>query len=201
MIASIIFDLDGVLIDLCDIHKKVFQKALLIAAGISIEDKFHDESLNGLPTRVKLDKIGIVGRTAIDVANLKQELTVKELENIQEDVELREILLDLSDGFDLYCASNSIRATVEKVLTKLNIIDLFEAYYGNDDVFMAKPSPEMYLKCMVQTPCMRTETLVIEDSLIGEETIKNAGCHGLIIKNRKELTFDRIMDRINEIEK
>lgn len=199
MITTLIFNLDGVLIDLCKIHKKVFCEALLRVGGVSLGSYCYDKYLEGLPTRTKLQKIGILGRAAIDVEDLKQQLTIKEFEKIQEDIELRDILLQLSSDFDLFCASNSIQKTTEIVLQNLNIIDLFQGFYGNDNVFCSKPSPEMYLKCMVQTPAMPEDTLAIENGLIGEETIKNTGCHGLIIKNRAELTLENIYKKMDEI--
>src|SRR4051812_8009641 len=96
MITTLIFDLDGILIDLCDLHKRVFLDALLKGAGIKIDDGYHDRELNALPTRLKLEKIGVVGRIAIDVARIKQELTLKELENIQPDDDLKDILNELN---------------------------------------------------------------------------------------------------------
>lgn len=201
MITTLIFNLDGILIDLCKIHKKVFCEALLRIGGLSVSTYCYDNYLEGLPTRTKLQKIGINGRTAIDVEDLKQNLTLEEIKKIQEDIQLREILLELSNDFDLFCVSDSINKTTEIVLKNLNIIDLFQAYYGNDNVFCSKPSPEIYLKCMVQTPAMPENTLGIESSLVGQETVKNVGCHGLILKNREELTLETIMKIIEEIER
>ncbi len=200
MITTLIFDLDGILIDLCDFHRRIFQKACVVGAGLSIENEYHDKWLNGLPTRTKIEKIGIAGRPAVEVARLKQQYTLEELQNIQPDLVLRSILENLHDQYNVFCASNSLRETVKLVLEKLGVIDLFDGYYGNDDVFHAKPSPEMYLKCMVQAPARPRQTLAIEDSEIGRETIKNVGCHGLILKNRKELRLDTILSRIEEVE-
>jgi HAD superfamily hydrolase (TIGR01509 family) len=200
MISTIIFDLDGVLIDLCDLHKKCFQEALLIGAGLKITDEYHDRELNGLPTRVKLQKIGTQGPVAIRVSDLKQDLTLKELQNLKPDEELINIIEELSLQYNLFCVSNSLFQTVDLVLKRLDIAQYFEKYFGNDSFFCAKPSPEGYYKCMTIIGSKLDETLAIEDSKIGEETIKNAGCHGLIIKNRAELTFDRIYNRISEIE-
>jgi beta-phosphoglucomutase len=200
MINTIIFDLDGVLCDLCELHKKCFQEALKRIAGLEISDEYHEEHLNGLPTSIKLQKLGVSGRLAIDVANFKQELTLSKLEQLEEDIDLQETIANLAESYNIFCASNSIRKTVELVLTRLGVIKYFDGYFGNDDVFMAKPSPELYYKCMVRAGAKLDETLVIEDSPVGEQTIKNAEVHGLIIKDRTELTLDRVENRIKEID-
>lgn len=200
MVTCIIFDLDGVLIDLCDTHKECFQKALFVAAGIKIDDEYHNKFLNGLPTKVKLTKLGIFPKYAEKVLELKQQYTLEALKDIKKDEELSNILWELSLYFNLYCASNSLHETVKLTLEKLGIISYFEEIYGNDSVLWSKPSPEMYYRCMVDCGAKTKETLAIEDSSIGEATIKNAGCHGLIIKNRAELTLERINKKIEEIE-
>jgi beta-phosphoglucomutase len=201
MITTLIFDLDGVIIDLCDTHRDCFKQALKIVVGLDITDKYHDEHLNGLPTKTKLAKLGISSDNSARVSKLKQELTLKELEKIQEDKDLQETLIELNDSYNLFCASNSLHSTIEFTLKNLGVIHLFDTFFGNDDVFSAKPSPELYYKCMVKLGATADETLVIEDSPIGEQTIKNAGVYGLMIKNRKELTLDNIFNKIKEIEK
>jgi HAD superfamily hydrolase (TIGR01509 family) len=200
MITAIIADLDGVIIDFCDIHRECFQKALLVGVGLKIEDEYHNLQLNGNPTSVKLQKLGITGPNAIRVAELKQQYTLEAIKNIQPDKELKDLLLELSLNYNIFCASNSLHETVELVLTKLGVIDLFDGYFGNDDVSFSKPSPEMYLKAACIYGASIKECLVIEDSPIGEQAIKNSGMYGLMIKNRQDLTLDKILLRIKEIE-
>lgn len=200
MITTIIFDMDGVLIDLCQLHRDTFKRALFTHIGLDISDEYHDKHLNGLPTKIKLKKIGISGETALYISHLKQKFTLEALENITIDNDLNNTLWELSKEYSVFCASNSVRQTVEKVLNKLEITKYFTNFFGNDDVFYNKPSPEMYYKCMVNVGARPSQTLAIEDSEIGEQTIKNSGVHGLIVKNRSEVILDRIYNKIKEIE-
>lgn len=199
MITTLIFDMDGVLIDLCDIHRDCFKSALKTVVGLDISNDYHFECLNGLPTRIKLEKLGVSKENAIKINELKQELTTRAIEEIKPDKELQNIISGLHWNFRVFCVSNSTRKTVEMTLAKLGILRRFDGFIGNDDVFMTKPSPEGYFKAMCVFGASTSQTLAIEDSAVGEETIKKAGVHGLIIKNRSELTFERVLQRVNEI--
>ena len=52
---ALIFDLDGVLVDLCDLHRETFIHAFNALAGAAlVNDDVHERYLEGLDTRSKL---------------------------------------------------------------------------------------------------------------------------------------------------
>ena len=53
MIKTILFDLDGVLVDACDWHYHSLNDALLHYVGFTISQEEHRDKFNGLPTSVK----------------------------------------------------------------------------------------------------------------------------------------------------
>ena len=55
IIKALIFDLDGVLADLCDLHRLTFIRSFNAAVGITLlDDDIHERHLEGLDTRSKL---------------------------------------------------------------------------------------------------------------------------------------------------
>ncbi len=91
----------------------------------------------------------------------------------------------------------------DTILNKLGL-ELFVTIDGcltNEDVKCgAKPSPSIYLQCMLESCCSPSEMLVIEDSINGVKAAQDAGAHVLIVKDPTETTLENIMDKIHEIE-
>ena len=56
---SVLFDLDGVLVDACDWHYLSLNRALEEVVGFSIDREEHTTTYNGLPTKVKLEMLGL----------------------------------------------------------------------------------------------------------------------------------------------
>lgn len=198
MIKHLIIDLDGTMVDAKDIHYNAFNQAFRHVMGYIIDKTQHDTELCGLPTMVKLDKLGV--KLPIDRKEIyckKQEITADLFNELKPDLELSDILINLlNDGYTLSCASNSCRNTVVIALKRLGIDEYFTSVKSNDDVKKSKPSPEMYYKCMLETGLWVPETLIIEDSQYGIEAIRNSGCHGLIVKNRSDLTYNKISEQL-----
>jgi beta-phosphoglucomutase len=202
MIKHIIFDLDGVLLDAVEIHQIAFIEAYnkITKKELSIEQHFNE--LNGLPTKTKLEKLGIFDQSIVEkISGLKQELTLRELHKINEDIELLGICAILkTKKYKLSCASNSIRDTVYVALRRLGILRFFNHVVSNQDVKQPKPSPECYFQCILHNMVGVDETLVIEDSPVGAKAIELSGCYGLMVKNRAQLTLEKILEGIKYIE-
>jgi beta-phosphoglucomutase-like phosphatase (HAD superfamily) len=204
----IIFDLDGTLVDTCDIHYLALNEAIRVIAGpsfiISRED--HLSQFNGLNTKKKLQ---ILTKTRnLDpqlhhrIFSKKQELTEFYIEcQVHVDTSLQQTLKDLKEkhGLKLYCATNCIKKIARLILTKLGIIELFDGIFTNEDVKEAKPSPEMYLKCIsdAQNKFNTTFTcdtvLIFEDSPLGLQGAYNSECHVIKIYDPSELSYRNII--------
>ena len=96
MIKSIIFDLDGVLVDACEWHRVALNKALKEVCNYEISLEEHYKEYNGIPTKVKLQKLsdkGLIQKNKFKfIESLKQKYTIDLINNTafirQEKVEL-----------------------------------------------------------------------------------------------------------------
>lgn len=192
----IIFDLDGVLLDSKQLHFNAFNIALKKSGCEAVSQQYHDQYLCGYPTTKKLEILGISNPMTIQsIRAIKQSETLEQLSKIEPDEELITLCQKLvNKKILLACASNSLIQTIKITLSKLGIIDYFSAYIGNDNVSKSKPSPEMYWACMVKLGIYSPDTLIIEDSPIGMEAIRQSGADGLNVKNRQDLTINKIFD-------
>ena len=76
-IKAILFDLDGVLVDACDWHYLSLNRSLEEVVGFSISRDDHIKKYNGLPTKVKLNMLGLDDTQKEKVWQLKQNYTVE----------------------------------------------------------------------------------------------------------------------------
>ena len=58
----VIFDLDGVLVDACEWHRIALNEALKKVCNYEISLEDHYSTFNGIPTRVKLEKLTEMGK-------------------------------------------------------------------------------------------------------------------------------------------
>ena len=73
----VVFDLDGVLVDACEWHRFALNQALREVCNYEINIDEHYSTFNGIPTKVKLQKLtemGILRREQhVEVYDRKQE--------------------------------------------------------------------------------------------------------------------------------
>ncbi len=127
MIKVIIFDLDGVLVEARNIHYEALNRALAKFGEeyvISLEE--HLSSYDGLPTSKKLAKLskekGLPTNIHAEVWQEKQKCTQKVISDVVSPSSHASICMVLrrlsSEGYKIYCASNSIRSSVKLMLLK-----------------------------------------------------------------------------------
>ena len=197
MIRQIVFDLDGVLFDGCNLHAEIFIQAVnMIVPEWNLTRKYHDEVLCGLSTKKKLENMGITGSKAEEVYALKQKLTGEEISNhIHPDLKVQEICRVLTEGgYKIYCVSNSIRSTVEVCLRGMGVIQYFSGIISNEDTAAPKPSPEPYLTLFRGHRLQAEECLIVEDSPFGIESATKSGGKVLAVKDCSEVTLEKIWE-------
>jgi len=194
----IIFDLDGVLIDSKDIHFTALNMALEdVSPELVISTFDHKNIYEGLPTKEKLfilsESKGLVQELHPVIWELKQKYTAEMFENVVEDRDLVEHFKYIaSKGIGIGVASNSISKTVETCLDKLGILPYVDVAISNGGVANSKPHPEMYWSIMNYFKTVPTNVVIFEDSFVGKLAARDSGAHLIEIKNREDLTKEKI---------
>ena len=202
MIDTIIFDLDGVLINSKDIHFEALNKSLSknsVNYQISYED--HLKSFDGLPTKTKLE---ILNKKKVipkilnkKIKNEKNIITRKLLnERLVFNKKTYQLFEKLSKKFKIGIATNAIEETLKIALKKLRISKFVNYSLSTENIKNPKPHPEIYLRCIINLNSKPKNTLVLEDSHNGRISAKEAGARLMPIKNLSDVTYKKIIDYI-----
>jgi len=171
-----IFDLDGVLIDTCEMHFNLLNQALEMLGHEPISLLTHKTMLNGLPTKEKLSKLGFVEGEIVKINELKQKLTHAAIEGLELNQNKKELLRWLrSLGKKIGLVTNSTSATVDRILANSDVKHLFDEIVTNSDVHNPKPDPEGYILAIERLAGDKRNVVIIEDSDNGYEAAVRSG--------------------------
>ena len=206
MIKLIIFDLDGVLVEAKQIHFETLNQALREIGNSEkyvISETEHLSTYDGLKTTQKLELLtlnkGLHPNTYETIWNRKQNLTIESISELQPNTKMIGLFKELRKmGYQLACASNSIRRSVLVMLSKIGIIEYMDLIISNEDVKNSKPHPEMYWKSMSMMGVLPEETLIVEDSPPGLLAAGRSRANVLRVDNPSDLTIDKLKNKLNE---
>lgn len=197
--AAILFDLDGVLVDMPRGHYEALNRALSLF-GVKIEEDEHHSHFNGLPTRKKLEELERQGRLPEGlrefINEVKQQHTKKIIPEYCAPDYSKIILLNelRARGYKLACCSNSIQETLHLMLKSAQLFDFFHVIIGNDEVKNPKPHPEMYLLAFDRLGVAPAEALIVEDSPHGIAAAKASGAHVIEVRGVEDVHLDLFKD-------
>lgn len=205
-IEAIIFDMDGVLIEAKEWHYHALNRSLELF-GYTISRAEHLSTFDGLPTSKKLEMLSMeknLPRGLHKFLNeMKQQYTVEQVHMNCKPIFVHEYTLSKlkAAGYKLGLASNSIKSTVNLMMIKSNLANYLDVMLSNQDVSKPKPDPDMYLKAASKLGVSPEACLVLEDNINGIRAAEAAGCNVLVVQNVLEVTFDRIEDAIERVER
>ncbi len=184
MINTIIFDMDGVIIDSEPRNLKIIED-IYDELGIEVPREFHLKSI-GVESvewwKRIIENFGVTGTTPEDIAAHERDkiyqytFSPNASEYIFDGVE--KSIKDLKDqGLKLAVASSSPGKLIKGVLKVAGLDETFDAVISaaDGDVKRGKPEPDIFLKTADELNSKPEECLVIEDSESGLEAAKKAG--------------------------
>jgi HAD superfamily hydrolase (TIGR01509 family) len=179
MIETVIFDLDGVIIDSEPYHFLV-EKHLFKELGVNISDDEHlafvGTSSNDMWNEIK-NKADIQ-YSVKELVNLLEDRYLKHLDNLKEIKSIggvEEVILELyKKNYNLIIASSSSRKIINTVLQKLNLSTYFSSIVSGAELTNSKPNPAIFLEAAKLANSKPEKCLVIEDSENGVKAAKSA---------------------------
>ncbi len=204
-ISTILFDMDGVLIDAREWHYEALNRVLDIF-GMEISRYDHLVTYNGLPTRKKLEMLtlerGLPAGLHEFINELKQAYTMDIVYSKCKPIFQHQYAISKlkASGYQMAVCSNSVKQSIEAMLQRAELLQYFDFFLSNQDVSKTKPDPEIYLKAMQRLSVRPDECLVVEDNHNGIKAARAAGAHLLCVGDVSEVNFANISGRIRELE-
>jgi HAD superfamily hydrolase (TIGR01509 family) len=202
---AVLFDLDGVLVNMPRGHYEALNKALGLF-GAHIEEDEHYTHFNGLPTRKKIEELEKQDRLPEGlkefINSIKQRYTKEAIPAYCPPEYSKIIMLEQlkRNGYLLACCSNSVKETLHLMLKSAHLLDYFDLVIGNDEVTNAKPHPEMYLLAMERLGVTPDETIIVEDSPHGIAAAKATGATVYEVRNTEDVHLGLFADLLNNIQ-
>ena len=207
-INTVIFDMDGVIVDGMPYHVKSWKEALsTIDMSASDLDIYLMEGMTGRETMeifVKKSNISISDETADKIVKLKRKIfndifTVTLMKGIEN------LLLELKDRqYNLALVTGTRLEVVKKVL-QMGLENIFKVIVTGEMVNKGKPNPEPYLKAVDELKAKKEDCIVIENAPAGITSAKNAGltCYAVQTSLSEEYLqdADKIFQNIDGVSK
>lgn len=196
---SIIFDMDGVVVDGMPYHIESWRKALSnIGISVTNLEIYLMEGMTGEETIKELTNKKnkpLSDELIKNVLKLKRKIfndifTVKLMKGA------RELLLELQRlNYNLALVTGTHLEVVKKVL-KMGLDDVFKIVITGEMVGKGKPDPEPYLKAVNELDVNKENCLVIENAPAGITSAKNAGLACFAVQTSLPKKYLKSADKI-----
>ena len=183
---SLIFDLNGTMIDDMDYHTRGWLYLLNNVLGGNFTWEQVKPQMYGKNQEVLLRLFGSGKFTEAEMDNLslekEQRYQEEFLPNLKLISGLREFLEKAYQmGVLMAIGSAAIPFNIDFVLDNLGIRHFFSAIVSADDVLQSKPHPETFLKAAGLLNVAPQDCLVFEDVPKGVESAQNAGMRAIVL--------------------
>ncbi len=196
MLAAVILDFDGIIVDTEPIHYRAFQE-ILVPLGLGYSWEEYLDKYIGYDDRDAFRHVFRAGGIALDEGGLQEMIGQKGAafqRIIAAGVEpypgVVELIRAVHGRVPLGLCSGALPADIEPILGQLGIAGLFDAIVTAADVEASKPDPESYRLALeeLRSACpgrriIAASTLAIEDTPAGITAARGAGLKVLAVSN------------------
>ena len=210
MLKTVIFDMDGVIVDTEPVHKYAYYKHFE-ELNIEVSDELY-ASFTGNSTRNVFQKVKDTFNLSHEVEDLilRKRFLFNDAFDTKEDLYLIEGVEDLikslhSHGMELILASSASKGTIQRVFNRFNLHQYFSHTVSGEDFPKSKPHPAIFLHAASLSQHPKANCIVIEDSTNGVEAANAAEifCVGYRSTNSKLQDLskaNKIVNHFNEID-
>jgi HAD superfamily hydrolase (TIGR01509 family) len=216
MIQTVIFDMDGVIVDTEPVHHYAFNqhfKALNIEVSPAMYASFTGNSTKNVFQKLK--EHFNLPQDIEELINTKRDL-FNEAFDKKEDLYLLEGVEDLikdlhKNQIQLVLASSSAKVTINRIFERFNLHQYFSHIVSGEDFPKSKPDPAIFNHAVFLSQTPKENCIVIEDSTNGIKAAKSAEiyCVGydsvnsklqdyamadLVISDFNQLSYHKIID-------
>jgi HAD superfamily hydrolase (TIGR01509 family) len=185
VVAAVIFDMDGVLLDSERVWDEV-REALVRERG----GRWHDgaqRDMMGMSSpewsRYMHDELGLDEDPARINAEVVARMQVRYRAGLPAVAGATEAVERLAAAFPLGLASSSNRPLIELALELLGVSRLFRATVSSEEVARGKPAPDVYLEAARRLGVDPASAAAVEDSHNGILSAKAAGLRVIAVPN------------------
>jgi HAD superfamily hydrolase (TIGR01509 family) len=218
MVKTVIFDMDGVIVDTEPVHHYAYHqqfKQLNIHVPDEMYATFTGNSTRNVFQRLKehfaleeeVEKLIDIKRALFnDAFDSKQDLFL--LDGVED------LIRDLHrNGVQLILASSSAKVTIDRIFKRFDLYRYFTDIVSGEDFPKSKPHPAIFEHAASLSIAPKSQCIVIEDSTNGIKAAKAAGlyCIGydsfhskmqdlseadLVIRHFDELDYEKVKDLV-----